>query len=250
MRTCSLHSSARRAAASTRAAFALAGSIAVGVAGGAHAHDYFFERAGAELVLMQGHEASAHAGDATVPYDAGIVQNARCIDADSRVATLPKPTSSPARFAGDCAVLFVATSSGFWSETADGTVNKPKTEAAGALYSWSSEESIKLIERWLPGAAAPLGRSGLELTVAEDPLGLERGDKITVRVTWHGEPRAGVTVAYDGAPRGVTDAKGEINIRLRHGGRQLISAGFDEPIESELADGAVHATVLQFRIAE
>jgi hypothetical protein len=51
-------------------------------------------------------------------------------------------------------------------------------------------------------------------------------------------------------PRGVTDAAGAINIRLRHGGRQLISAGFDEPLESEQADRAVHATVLQFRIRE
>jgi hypothetical protein len=69
-------------------------------------------------------------------------------------------------------------------------------------------------------------------------------------VTWNGEARAGVTVAYDGEPRGVTDAAGAINIRLRHGGRQLISAGFDEPIESDEADSAVHATVLQFRIPQ
>ena len=51
-------------------------------------------------------------------------------------------------------------------------------------------------------------------------------------------------------PRGVTDSAGEINIRLRHGGRQLISAGFSEPIDSDKADSAVHATVLQFRIPE
>jgi hypothetical protein len=80
----------------------------------------------------------------------------------SRVRTLPKPAESPARFTGDCALLLVATSSGYWSETADGTVNKPRTEAAGALYSWS-QESIKLVERWLPAAAAPFGL-GLELT--------------------------------------------------------------------------------------
>jgi nickel transport protein len=240
---------ARRARAGHRAAAALASLAALGISGSARAHDYFFERAGAELVLEQGHEASAHAGDETVPYDAAIVQDARCIDADGRAVTLPKPTASPARFAGGCAVLFVATSSGYWSETAAGTVNKPKTEAAGAFYSWSSEESIKLVERWVPAAAAPLA-AGLELTTASDPLPLERGDKITVLVTWHGEPRAGVTVAYDGEPRGVTDAAGSINIRLRHGGRQLISAGFDEPIESDRADSAVHATVLQFQIRE
>jgi nickel transport protein len=223
--------------------------MALGIAAGARAHDYFFERSGSELVLRQGHEASAHEGEAAVPYDAGIVQDARCLDAEGRVRTLPKPAESPARFTGDCALLLVATSSGYWSETAEGTVNEPKTAATGALYSWSSEESIKLLERWLPPAAAPFGL-GLELTPADDPLKLEPGDKLTVRVTWHGQPRAGVTVAYDGVPRGVTDAAGEINIRLRHGGRQLIAAGFDEPIESEQADRAVHATVLQFRIRE
>jgi hypothetical protein len=222
---------------------------ALGISSSARAHDFFFERAGAELVLEQGHETSAHAGDDVVPYDALIVQDARCIDAQSRLLTLPKPDVSPARFGGDCALLFVATSSGYWSETAAGTVNKSKKEAEGAFYSWSSEESIKLVERWVPAAAAPLG-VGLELTTASDPLRLERGDKITVRAIWLGEPRAGVTVAYDGEPRGVTDAAGEINIRLRHGGRQLISAGFDEPLESAEADSAVHATVLQFQIPE
>jgi hypothetical protein len=227
----------------------LASVAALCAAGAAHAHDYFFERSGDELVLRQGHESSAHAGEATVPYDASIVQDARCLGAGGRFRTLPRPTGSPARFAGDCAVLFVATSSGYWSETATGTVNKPKSEAAGALYSWYSEESIKLIDRWLPAAAVPFG-VGLELTTSDDPLRLERGDKIAVRVTWNGEARAGVTVAYDGEPRGVTDAAGAINIRLRHGGRQLISAGFDEPMTSDEADSAVHATALQFRIPE
>jgi hypothetical protein len=242
-----VHPRSPRARAGKRAALATLATLAT--ADAARAHDYFFERAGDELVLVQGHESSAHAGDETVPYDAAIVQDARCVDLEGRLVTLPKPVDSPARFAGDCAVLFVATSSGYWSETAAGTVNKPRTEAAGAFYSWSSEESIKLLERWLPATAAPLG-IGLELTTASDPLTKKRGDKVTVRVSWHGAPRAGVTVAYDGEPRGVTDASGEINIRLRHGGRQLVSAGFDEPIESDEADSAVHAAILQFRIPE
>ena len=236
-------------AARKPAELVLASVAALGLTATARAHDYFFERSGEDLVLHQGHEASAHAGDAAVPYDASIVQDARCIGGDGHLRTLPKPADSPARFAGDCALLFVATSSGYWSETAEGTVNKPKTEAPGALYSWHSEESVKLIDRWLPSAAAPLGL-GLELTPSDDPLKAERGDKITVRVTWNGEPRAGVAVAYDGEPRGVTDATGAINIRLRQGGRQLISAGFDEPLKGEQADSAVRATVLQFRIPE
>jgi hypothetical protein len=235
---------------------AAAALLALGPMAGARAHDYFFTRDGGDLVLEQGHEASAHDGD-TVPYDASIVQHARCLGSDGPLVTLPRPTVSPARFAGDCALLYAATSSGYWSQTAAGIVNAPKTKVDGAWHSWSSDESIKLIERWLPAAGAPLGADldlglglGLELTPAENPLRLRRGDKLAVRVTWRGEPRAGVTVAYDGEPRGVTDESGAINIRLRHGGRQLISAGFDEPLDSDEADSAVHVTVLQFQIAE
>ncbi|MCK7577697.1 MAG: hypothetical protein MZV65_19130 [Chromatiales bacterium] len=59
-----------------------------------------------------------------------------------------------------------------------------------------------------------------------------------------------MAVAYDGEPRGGTDADGRINIRLRHGGVQLISASFDEPLQDARADKAVRATVLQFQLAE
>jgi hypothetical protein len=53
-----------------------------------------------------------------------------------------------------------------------------------------------------------------------------------------------VTLAYHGDPRGVTDAQGRVNIRIRHPGLQLVSGSFEEPGEPV----TVHATVLQLEV--
>jgi nickel transport protein len=223
--------------------------ILSGLASLASAHDYRLERAGDALLLYQGHLYSSHTGEDKVAYDAAIVKDARCVDRSGGMRTLPKPDSYPARFDASCAVLWVQTSSGYWSQTLTGTVNRPRTEAFGALRSWLSEESIKHIQVWLPSSATPLG-TGLELTPADNPLALKAGAKLRLKATWQGRPKPGVVVAYDGEPRGATDADGQINIRLRHGGLQLISASFEEPLQDVRADKAIRATVLQFQLAE
>lgn len=216
----------------------------------AGAHEYYFQRDGDALALYQGHVQSQHAGEAAVRYDPAVVQDALCVSADGQARSLPLPRTYPARFADQCAALRVQTSTGYWSQTRDGDVNRPKTDVAQATYSWWSEESIKYVARWLPALAAPFG-GGLELVPLENPLVIESGEKLRLRVTWRGEPLAGAPVAYDGELRGVTDTAGEINVRLRHGGRQLIAASFEEGlVDDARADAAVRTTALQFQIAE
>jgi hypothetical protein len=60
-------------------------------------------------------------------------------------------------------------------------------------------------------------------------MGLAPGDKLRLLVTLGGRPKAGVSVAYDGDTRGVTGANGLINLKVRHGGTQLIAASVLEP---------------------
>jgi len=216
----------------------------------ARAHDYYFQQEDDALVLYEGHVQSEHEGDAVVPYDPAIVQEARCVAADGGDHALLLPQSHPARFPADCAVVAVRMSTGYWSQTPEGDVNQPKTAVGGASFAWWSEESIKHIGRWLPALGRPLG-DGLELVPLDNPLELEPGDKLRLRVSWRGAPLAGVLVAYDGELRGMTDAVGEINIRLRHGGRQLIAASFEETLAGDArADAAVRTTMLQFQAAE
>jgi nickel transport protein len=230
----------------------ICGLLAVGLAlrvASAYAHEYWFERVGDELALYQGHLYSSHAGEERVTYDPVIVKEARCLERSGTLRALAPPASYPARFPGGCAALWVQTSSGYWSQSLTGTVNRPKTEVRGVLRSWLSEESIKRLDAWLPALAAPLGH-GLELVPGDNPLTRRKGDKLRLLASWQGKPRSGVAVAYDGEARGVTDAEGRINIRIRHGGAQVISASFEEATKDPNADKVVRATVLQFQLPE
>jgi uncharacterized GH25 family protein len=212
---------------------------------GAHAHDYWIEPESDAQVLYQGHLYSSHAGEQRVPCDPAIVRAVECLRASGERASLPRPAGYPLRLPGGCAAVLVETSSGYWAQTLTGTVNKPKTEVFGALRGWLSQESIKLVNAWLPALAAPLG-DGLELVPLADPRAVAPGDKLRLLVTWQRRPRAGATVAYQGDARGVTGADGTINIRLRAAGRQVISASVEEPLADPRADRIVRATILQF----
>jgi nickel transport protein len=81
-----------------------------------------------------------------------------------------------------------------------------------------------------------------------NPLLLKTGDKLHLRAFYQGRPVAGVTVAYFGKPRGITDKEGNVNIRLQSAGFQLIKASIELPLNDGKADKAVHAASLQFEL--
>ena len=84
----------------------------------------------------------------------------------------------------------------------------------------------------------------------EDPLSLTKGKKLTLRVTFDGEPVEDADVAYDGKPRGRPGPDGTINIRLRHGGFQVIRASLTRSLDSEKADQVIHSANLNFELPE
>jgi nickel transport protein len=57
-------------------------------------------------------------------------------------------------------------------------------------------------------------------------------------------------VSYDGKPRGTTGRDGRINIRLRHGGFQVIQASLTRPDASGKADEVIHSANLNFELPE
>lgn len=213
----------------------------------AAAHDLWLEQEGGAQVLLQGHRTSAHAGDERVPYAAGFVQQALCADTQGRTRPLPVAPAYPVKLAGDCAALFVAASSGYWAKTAWETRNAPKTGITGVLKSWRSEDSVKRVNRWSAALARPL-TPGLEITPTDDPFRLGVGDKLRVRVTLDGLPRANVPVAYDGATRGATNEDGTVVLKIRHGGLQMIAASLETPLADGQADTLVRATTLNFEL--
>jgi len=213
----------------------------------AAAHDLWLEQEGGGHVLLQGHRTGAHAGAERVSYAPDFVQQALCFDERGKARPLAVAAAYPLRLAGDCAALFVAASSGYWSKTAWETKNAPKTGIPGVLKSWRSEDSVKRINRWSAMLDQPL-TAGLEITPAEDPFRPGIGDKVRVRVTLGGKPRADVPVAYDGATRGATGEDGTVVLKIRHGGLQMIAASLETPLEDGKADTLIRATTLNFEL--
>lgn len=212
---------------------------------GVPAHELWLDRQGEVYVLHQGHRSAAHAGPELVPYPPDFVRGGLCFDEGGTSRPLTGQSPHPVRFAGRCAALLVWASSGHWTKTPWETRNAPKTGIPGVLKSWRSEDSVKRLDAWSPALARPLG-SGLEITAQEDPFKLVPGDKLRLLVTYQGQARARVPVAYDGATRGATDETGMVVLRLRHDGLQFLSASIELPLADGQADSVIVATMFNF----
>jgi nickel transport protein len=213
------------------------------------AHELWLAREGGAVVLRYGHTGAVHEGAGQLEYAVESVLRVDCFT-ESGVAVEPVVLKDyPVRIQSDCAVICVLTSSGYWSQTPFGTENLPKDEATAPQRSWRSLESVKRIDNWSAALAKPLTQD-LELVVTENPLVLEKGDKVRLRVTLRGVPLVAATVSYDGKERGVTDRQGHINIRLRRTGMQFIQAGFTETGDGVKCDEVIHTATLVFDLAD
>jgi nickel transport protein len=218
-------------------------------AGHARAHDLWLEKEDGGFGLYYGHKYSDHGGATLVEYQIEWVREALCFDAAGARVPFQAEETYPYRMRGACAAAHVSISSGYWTKTPYGTQNLPKNEARMPVESWLSHDSVKRIDHWTESLARPLA-GGLELTPLEDPLRLRKGKKLRLRVTFDGRPVEDADVAYDGKPRGRPGPDGGINIRLRHGGFQVIQATVTRSIASEKADEVIHSTNLNFELPE
>lgn len=213
----------------------------------ARAHDLWIERDGPLHTLSYGHERSSHEGAKSLEYAPETVKQATCFNVAGKAIDAEPRRGHPATLRGDCAASVFLVSSGYWSKTPYGTRNLPKHAAGAVIESWLSIESVKRIDRWGAAMAHPLTRD-LELVPRENPLTLNTGDKLHLTAWFQDKPAAGVTVAYFGQPRGVTDAEGRINIRLRNPGVQFIQASLTLPLNDGMADKVIHTGNLRFEI--
>ena len=219
------------------------------LAGSSHAHDLWLEKENGGLGLYYGHKRSAHEGAEFLEYEPTWVLKALCFDGAGRETRFEEKKSYPYRIPEECAVAYVLVSSGYWTKTPYGTQNVPKAEARMAIKSWLSYESAKRIDHWSAALAKPL-TGGLEMTPLDDPLGLGKGKKLRLRVTFDLQPAGGVVVAYDGKPRGQTGEDGLVNLRVRRGGFQVVQASLSRPDPSGKADEVIHSANLNFELPE
>ena len=220
------------------------------LAAGAEAHDYWFEDEpdSAAVIMYRGHRFSEHSGSLE-PYDPAIVRSPTCVNGSGEPETVAVVRIYPLELPSGCSGLVVVVDSGYWTETASGTFNAVLTSRDDVIDSWKSIETIKLINAWSESLSRPVSGE-LEIVPTENPFALEPGDKLRLIVTLNGVPAEGVLVAYHGDLRGGTDSQGRINIRIRHSGLQVISAGFDESIEADAVDRLARTSVLQFSLPE
>jgi len=211
----------------------------------AQAHDLWIERGGPLHTLAYGHGRSGHEGAKTLEYPPENVKQAICFNAAGQEIDAKRGRSYPVTLKGDCAASWFFISSGYWSKTPYGTKNLAKNEAGAVIESWLSVEGVKRIDQWGAGLERALTRD-LELVPQDNPLRLKTGDKLRLTTWYQGKPAAGVTVAYFGKPRGVSDSEGRVNIRLQNPSLQLIQASLDLPLDDAKADKAIHSSSLQF----
>jgi len=224
-------------------------TLALGAPTAAGAHDLWLESGANGWQLKCGHRPGGHGGATTLPLPPERILAATALVATGDTLGLPLTAARAGNWPATAPALLVVTSSGVWTRGTEGTRNLPPSAVAHPLASWRSVESVKGIASWLPALARPLTR-WLELVPTSDPLRVAAGDKLGLIAYREGRPVPGVTVAYAGETRGVTDAEGRINIRLRQSGFQHIQASLELPLAGDEADKLIETTALDFLLPE
>lgn len=149
--------------------------------------------------------------------------------------------------AKNCDSIFAELKPAYYTKTPYGTKNTPKNETAMALSSHLSHESVKRIDTQ---EGLKPHKKGLELTLENSLDSLRMGDKLRVVVLEEGNPKAGVTVAYDDKSIGISDENGHVNIKIRHAGLQMIRASYTQKSDGVKCDEIIYSTTLNITVHE
>lgn len=212
-----------------------------------YAHELWFTDQNNAQILHYGHFTKAHEGSQLVDYPTHYLKQTICLDQNQQIISPSISQDNPIQIKGDCALTYVLLSSGFWTKTLEGSMNLPKNQITNPLKSWQSFESIKRIKIWNEAFLKPVTQT-LELLPLQNPFLLSIEDKISLQLINNKQPVKNAIVLYNGQPRGQTDENGEINIRLKEKGLQLIQAVSRQPSDGIQADEIVHTTHFLFEI--
>jgi nickel transport protein len=215
----------------------------------ARSHEFWIARTNDAFTLHSGHSAHSHGNADQMAYNPAFVQSVRCLGRDGAEVKAVTSTGYPVVVQSPCDALLVDFSSGYWTKTPYGLKNQPKNEVKAPLESWRSKEVIKRLDAWSDALSRPLS-SSIEIVPLEDPWTLREGKKLHLVLMRDKKPAPSCPVAYDGDTRGMTDDAGRVNIRIRHGGIQIIQASYTEPGDGVTSDRTVHTATLVFQLPD
>ena len=212
------------------------------------AHDFWIEQFGKELVLIFGH------GEQREEFDISRVKAAKAFSqtgADIAIRSEKKGKGLLLIPAGLPSWVIVEIDNGYWSKTIYGWKNLPKRKASRVVEANRSLCYAKAILSWSEVLREPQKGTLLEITPLENPFSLKAGDWFPFRISFRGKPLADVEIEGRNHETVATSSKdGSAKFRLS-GGRQLLSAGYKEPVTDDPdADYISYAATLTFEVAK
>ena len=208
------------------------------------------QRAGAWALVL---------GEASVDeaYAAGQVRTvlARTVSGEAREAAVVAQDRHPLlRFDADVGAVAAVFEDGYWSKTRAGAwVTGSRAEVADAERTSFDVKTTTTIVRPLAMPAKAFGLP-LEIVPLADPMSLQRGRALPIRVLFDGRPLADAKVTadylHDAQAEGVrTDADGRAEVMLGSSGLNVIKVSASRPRrDRRLADEDGYTATLAFAL--
>lgn len=226
-------------------------ACAVFVATQAEAHGVWVAQRAGEWAVVLGD------GPADDAYKADVVKSVQGRSASG--APLAVPVRAQARNvvlepAADVAAVAVRFEDGYWSQSAEGPwVAGSRSKVPGATRAGYYEMYTHTVLAATDTPSRPFGLP-LEIVPLSDPMKLEKGQVLKVRVLFDGKPLAGAALLADyvndsAGPSVKTDAHGVAAVRLRSAGLNVIKVSHSRPrTDRSEADEDGFAATLAFTL--
>jgi nickel transport protein len=207
------------------------------------AHDAWIEIEGPGHAIRYGHPDKIEAYDSTkVKGVAALDERAKPVK--TRVETsADHATVMPG---APASLLLLDFDNGYWSKTADGWKNKPRTEVSDATESSHSLKFGKTVLVWGPAVTKPT-RQRLEIVPLSARVPRE-GESLAVQVLFEGKPLAGASIGngqHDKENPLSADAAGKASLAI-HKGTQMIVASHKVALDRPEAEKESLAANLRF----
>lgn len=212
-----------------------------------YAHDFWITQEKPQFLLHHGHP-----GGLALAIDEKKIKTIKCWGTSGKIENvLPQTTFTQmeVRIKGTCLVISSFHDGGFYSLTPDGEKNLPKNQVANVVKSWRSKQYAKWLDRASPQQKTVLGDE-FEIVPVTDLALVHEGDKATFQVLLQGKPIPKATFAIDHKPLGETNDVGQVRIRIRGNGLQIVSASFRRPLNSPEADSEIFESSLSFEVTK